>query len=283
MSQSNKIAVLTDSASNVTEDISKGIFVVPLYVHIGDISKKDLEEITPAELYNTFENAVPTTSAPSTEDFLSKINRIKEYGYTQILGVTISGALSATLNVMTIALEESGVEHKILDSKNVTMGEGLLVYHAAEMAAEGKSLDEIYITLKNKTSDILLLALVSDLKYLIRGGRLKPIKGFLGTMLKINPILSLTEKGRIEPKESIRGTVKALRRVRELTKEHLAGSKKYAISLVYAQDKNDINDLRELMKDIIEKASFYEEKAITAVLGAQAGPSVQLVCSYKLD
>ena len=163
------------------------------------------------------------------------------------------------------------------------MGEGLLVYHAAEMAAEGKSLDEIYITLKNKTSDILLLALVSDLKYLIRGGRLKPIKGFLGTMLKINPILSLTEKGRIEPKESIRGTVKALRRVRELTKEHLAGSKKYAISLIYAQDKNDINDLRELMKDIIEKASFYEEKAITAVLGAQAGPSVQLVCSYKLD
>jgi len=283
MSPSNKIAVLTDSASNITENIPRGIFVVPLYVNIGEISKKDLEEISPAELYSTFENAVPTTAAPSTEDFLRKIKRIREHGYSQVLGVTISSALSATLNSMKIALEESGLEHRIVDSKNVTMGEGLLAYHAADLIAQGLSLDEVYAKVSAAVSHSKLFAMVSDLKYLIRGGRLKPIKGLLGTVLHINPILTLTEKGRIEPCESVRGKNRALKKLRELSENFLNGCEKYALSLVYAKDKADIAELRELMKDLIDKASLYEEKAITAVLGAQAGPSVQVINVFRLD
>lgn len=283
MSPSNKIAVLTDSASNITENIPRGIFVVPLYVNIGEISKKDLEEISPAELYSTFENAVPTTAAPSTEDFLRKIKRIREHGYSQVLGVTISSALSATLNSMKIALEESELEHRIVDSKNVTMGEGLLTYHAADLIAQGLSLDEVYAKVSAAVSHSKLFAMVSDLKYLIRGGRLKPIKGLLGTVLHINPILTLTEKGRIEPCESVRGKNRALKKLRELSENFLNGCEKYALSLVYAKDKADIAELRELMKDLIDKASLYEEKAITAVLGAQAGPSVQVINVFRLD
>lgn len=284
MSQTNKIAILTDSPSNIREDVSRGIFVVPIYVNIGDLTKRDLTEISPAELFNIIDGSVtPTTSAPSAEDVCEKIAKIKELGYHQILCMTLSSALSAVITSMTLALEKSNLEYRIVDTLSVTMGEGLLVYHAADLIAEGKSLNEVADAVTARISKSGIFALVSDLKYLIRGGRLKPLKGMLGTMLKINPILGITDKGRIEPFESVRGTNKALRTVRELIEKRLNGSKKYSLSLVYAKEPSDIDALREIMKDLIEKAAYYEEVAITAALGAQAGPSVQVACCLNLE
>lgn len=284
MSQTNKIAILTDSPSNIKEDINRGIFVVPIYVNIGDLTKRDLAEISPAELFSIIDGSVtPTTSAPSAEDVSEKIAKIKELGYNQILCITLSSALSAVITSMTLALKKCDLEYRIVDTLSVTMGEGLLVYYAAELIAKGKSLDEVATAVTARISKGGIFALVSDLKYLIRGGRLKPLKGMLGTMLKINPILGITDKGRIEPFESVRGTSKALRTVRDLVEKRLNGSKKYALSLVYAQQPSDINELRIIMKDLIDGAAYYEEAPITAALGAQAGPSVQVACFLDLE
>lgn len=73
----NRIAILTDSASNINEDPAKGIFVVPLYVNFREASKKDLLEITPEELYEKIEKEEPTTSAPAIDDIVEKLNRRK--------------------------------------------------------------------------------------------------------------------------------------------------------------------------------------------------------------
>lgn len=68
-----KIAILTDSACSRSEDIENGIFNVPLYLNFSQFSKKDLEEIKPKELYELLDKEMPTTSAPSIDDFILMI------------------------------------------------------------------------------------------------------------------------------------------------------------------------------------------------------------------
>ena len=115
-----KIAILTDSASNIEENISEGIFVVPLYVNFENESKKDLLEISPDEVFKRIDE-LPFTSAPSVDDFLSKIKLIKDYGYTKILAIGVSKAMSGTFNAMRLALDQQNLDYTLIDSKNITM------------------------------------------------------------------------------------------------------------------------------------------------------------------
>ena len=105
-----KIAILTDSASNIEENISEGIFVVPLYVNFENESKKDLVEISPVELFERMDKENASTSAPSIDDFAEKIKFIKELGYTKILAIGVSQALSGTYNAMRIAMEDGDMD-----------------------------------------------------------------------------------------------------------------------------------------------------------------------------
>ena len=163
-----KIAILTDSASNIEENISEGIFVVPLYVNFETESKKDLVEISPVELFERMDKENVSTSAPSIDDFAEKIKFIKELGYTKILAIGVSQALSGSYNAMRIALEDGDMEYVLIDSKNITMTEGLLVMYAKSLVTKGLGIDEISKNVKGKIKDLRLFATVSDLKYMIR-------------------------------------------------------------------------------------------------------------------
>lgn len=277
-----KIAILTDSASNVTENKDKGIFTVPLYVNFGKYSKKDLVEISPQELFDKLETESPTTAAPSIDDFIQKIREIKSLGYDAILGVALSSELSATLNAMKLAFDEEIIEHRIVDSKGVSYSEGFLVIHAGKLLEKGHDLEYIYQEIERLKSGAKLYGMVSDLKYLVRGGRLKPLKGFIGSMLKINPILSTTEKGLIEPYASVRGKAKAVKKLKEILENDLKDCKEFYISILYSKDEELRDELRTELEELIQKAAEYAELTITAVLVAHAGPSLQAVAYLKV-
>lgn len=278
----NKIAILLDSGCNIKEDIDKGIFVVPLYVNFNDISKRDLVDIDPEELYERIDEDVQT-AAPSVNDFVSKIELIKELGYEKILGVTISLALSATFNFMKLALESSQMEYKILDSKGICLSASLVALYGSELINRGLELDEVYSKLEDKIRDVKFFAVVEDLKYLIRGGRISHIKGVIGSVLKVNPILSINENGKFYNYKSARGRANALKFVRDLVKSELKDKKSYYLSLAYAKDKSDIDELRSNLSDEIKNAKVYMEEPITASLGVHGGPTVYVVCYMEVD
>lgn len=278
----SKIAILLDSGCNIKEDIDKGIFVVPIYVNFNDISKRDLVDIDPKELYERIDEDVQT-AAPGINDFMSKIELIKELGYEKILGITISLALSATFNSMKLALESSDMEYKILDSKGVSISSSLIALCGSELIGSGLELEEVYNKLEEKIKDVKLFVVVEDLKYLIRGGRISHVKGVIGSVMKINPILSIDENGKIYNYKSIRGRAKALKYVRDLVLSELKDKNSYYFSLAYAKDKSDIDELRENLSEEIKNAKIYIEEPITAALGVHAGPTVYGVCYMEFD
>lgn len=277
-----KIAILTDSASNIEENISEGIFVVSLYVNFDTESKKDLVEISPVELFERMDKENASTSAPSIDDFDEKIKFIKELGYTKILAIGVSQALSGTYNAMRIALEDGDMEYVLIDSKNITMTEGLLVMYAKSLVTKGLGIDEISKNVKGKIKDLRLFATVSDLKYMIRGGRLSAVEGLLGGTLRINPVLTIEEKGTIGNYKSVMGRKRAVNFIARETQKALAEADGYYLALAYGKDVKDIADIKEKLGDLIKGADLYIESSVTAVLGCHSGPSTYVVSFLKL-
>lgn len=277
-----KIAILTDSASNMEENISEGIFVVPLYVNFDTESKKDLVEISPVELFERMDKENASTSAPSIDDFAEKIKFIKELGYTKILAIGVSQALSGSYNAMRIALEDGDMDYVLIDSKNITMTEGLLVMYAKSLVTKGLGIDEISKNVKGKIKDLRLFATVSDLKYMIRGGRLSAVEGLLGGTLRINPVLTIEEKGTIGNYKSVMGRKRAVNFIARETQKALAEADGYYLALAYGKDVKDIAEIKEKLGDLIKEADFYIESSVTAVLGCHSGPSTYVVSFLKL-
>ena len=276
-----KIAILTDSASNIKENIGDGIFVVPLYVNFEDESKKDLVEISPEEVFSRIDEN-PYTSAPSIDDFGEKISIIKEKGYEKILAIGASQKLSGTFNTMRLALEAGDLEFTLVDSKNITMPEGLLVMYAKNLIREGKSFDELGTLVEGKIKDLKILASVSDLKHLIRGGRLSKVEGLIGGGLRINPILTINDGGEIKNHKSVVGKKRAVNFIAKEVKKSLEDSDRYYMALAYGKDVSDIDGVKDKLSDLIDGAELYLEGPVTAVLGCHSGPSVYLVSFIKI-
>lgn len=278
----DKIAILTDSASNIDENISEGIFQVPLYVNFENESKKDLLEISPAEVFSRMDEK-PYTSAPSIDDFSEKIKLIKDRGYKQILAIGASQKLSGTFNTMRLALEACDVEFVLVDSKSITFPEGLLVMYAKSLIEEGVSFDKLGSLVEEKIKKLKIFAGVSDLKYLIRGGRLTKAQGLIGGKLRINPVLTIDENGEIKNYKSVVGKKRAINFIAKETRKALENAEKYYMALAYGEDVIDIAEIKEKLSDLIDEADLYLEAPVTAVLGSHSGPSVYAVCFLKID
>lgn len=277
-----RIAILTDSASNIKENVGNGIFVVPLYVNFENESKKDLIEISQAEVFSRIDEK-PYTSAPSIDDFGEKISIIKEKGYEKILAIGASQKLSGSFNTMRLALEGSDLEYTLIDSKNITMPEGLLVIYAKSLIRAGKSFDELGSLVEDKIKDLKILASVSDLKHLIRGGRLSKVEGLIGGSLRINPILTIDDVGEIKNHKSVVGKKRAINFIAKEVKKDLEYSDRYYMALAYGADISDIAGIKDKLSDLIDGAEHYLEGPMTAVLGCHSGPTVYAVCLLKID
>lgn len=278
----DKIAILTDSASNIDENTSEGIFQVPLYVNFENESKKDLLEISPAEVFSRMDEK-PYTSAPSIDDFSEKIKLIKDMGYSKILAIGASQNLSGTINAMRLALEEGNLEFSLVDSKSITFPEGLLVMYAKSLIEEGVSFDKVGSLVEEKIKNLKIFAGVSDLKYLIRGGRLTKTQGLIGDKLRINPVLTIDENGEIKNHKSVVGKKRAVNFIEKETRSTLENVDKYYIALAYGEDVSDIDDIKEKLSDLIDGADLYLEGPVTAVLASHTGPSIYAVCFLKID
>lgn len=279
----DKIAILADSACNVRENKENNIFVVPLYVIFKDYSKKDLEETNLEEIYSKIDTDPPTTSAPSVEDFEEKINYIKSLGYESIIGISLTRSFSGTYNSMRLALEKSDINYEILDSRSVSVGSGLLIEYGSRLIKKGLEFSKIYNILKDKRKDLKFYAVVNDLKYLIRGGRISNLKGIIGTILRITPIFTIGEDGYVANFKSVRGKDKALKYMSKLVRKDLEKNENYFMAISYAKDAKNISEIKSDLKESIEKADFYYQAPLTPVLGAHAGPSTYVISYLPIE
>jgi fatty acid kinase fatty acid binding subunit len=218
------IKIVTDSTAYLSEATIRqhDIRVVPLYVHFGEEAFKEGVELSNEEFYARLKEApvLPTTSQPSAGEFLEVFKELTEAGH-EIMTLTISSKLSGTWN-SAMAAKEMLPDAKVcvIDSLSTSIGLQLMVEAAIEAAAAGATCQEIVDQIEEIKQKMYILFVVDTLEYLAKGGRIGNAKAFLGTLLKVKPILILQD-GAIEPLEQVRSKRKALSQMLNLAVEYL--------------------------------------------------------------
>jgi DegV family protein with EDD domain len=196
------VKIVTDSTSDLTPEIASelGITVVPLNVHfnteVGTETYRDGVDLKAEDFYRRLEQnkTLPTTSAPAPGIFAAVYDKlVKETD--EILAITISSKLSATYKAALDAKElmKGKARLEIIDSLSAMVGLGLIVISAAKAAKAGASLDETIDVVRSSMKRVDFRLAFDTLEYLRKGGRIGTAQAFLGSALKINPILTIRD------------------------------------------------------------------------------------------
>lgn len=202
------VRLISDSACDMTQEEAKtlGVTVLPLKTLIDGVEYLDGVTITTEEFYDKLESckALPTTSQLSPAEFEDALRPIVESGDEAVI-ITLAGNLSGTAQSAAIAAAEAGGSVWVVDSGNVTIGQGILLRYAIQLRDQGFTGKEIAEELERVKPRICLLARVDTLEYLMRGGRLSKTAAIAGTLLHIKPVLSV-EDGEIKVLGKARGS-----------------------------------------------------------------------------
>jgi DegV family protein with EDD domain len=192
------VRVVTDSTSDLTPEIADelGITVVPLNVHFGSETYRDGVDLTTEDFYRRLPQCktLPTTSAPAPGAFAEVYGKLAKQT-DEILTITISSKLSATYKAAVDGKEMSKSQARIevIDSLSAIVGLGLIVISAAKVARAGASLDDVINVVYSSMKRVDFRMAFDTLEYLRRGGRIGTAQAFLGSALKVNPILSIRD------------------------------------------------------------------------------------------
>lgn len=201
----SNVRIVTDSACDLPAEVAEemGIEIVPLSIRFGDEELIDREELSVAEFWNRCVNmsTLPETAAPAPGQFETVFRRLAADGATGIVVVSLSGALSATIQSAELAaksLTSDGpgdvvdVDIRVIDSRTVTMGIGTIAIACAKAAAGGASIDEVAALATDLAGRTRVFAALDTLENLKKGGRIGGAKAFLATALSIKPIIDVT-------------------------------------------------------------------------------------------
>lgn len=203
-----KVKIISDSTCDLSKELLEKyeISIVPLYVVLNDETKRDGLEVTPEDIYSYVDKngKLPSTSAANIGDYLDVFKYWREQGY-EIVHFDISSEFSSTYNNACMAAEEIGGVY-VVDSRNLSTGQGLAVLHGAEMAQDGKSAKEIYEECTALTSKIEASFVVDSIDYLYKGGRCSALAAFGANLLKLKPCIEVKD-GKMNPGKKYRGNI----------------------------------------------------------------------------
>ncbi|MCH4165078.1 MAG: DegV family protein [Lentilactobacillus diolivorans] len=224
-----KIAVVTDSTAYLSNEevAANGIKVVPIPVIIDGQSYREGIDITTSEFYDKLRNSssFPSTSQPPLGEMIALYDGLAQDGYDAVISIHLSSTISGFVNSLRQINDQLTSNIKVIpyDSQVTVKLMGYLVLAAAQMAKQGNSVEDIINRLDDLRTTINNVFIVDDLQNLVRGGRLSNASAFIGSLLKIKPLLSMhTPSHEIEAFEKVRSTKKALARCEEIFDQSVA-------------------------------------------------------------
>lgn len=262
------VRVVTDSTADLPREIAVqyGITVVPLTVFFGDEALLDGVDIDAAGFYERLASSstLPRTSQPSTEMFRQVYEKLGKET-KEIVSIHLSSKLSGTLNSASVARDQvahGGLHIELIDSYTVSLGLGLVVREAAIAAAAGATLEEV-VSVARRAMDRVSVAIVVDtLEYLRRGGRIGRASSFLGSVLSIKPVISVSD-GEVVPVERVRTRKKAVERIFEIA---TADGRAKAVFVASSGDPAETAEFAERLRAVLPHTEIR-----TAMLGPTVG------------
>jgi DegV family protein with EDD domain len=195
----SRVRIVTDSSCDLPESLASelNIEIVPLFIRFGADELVDREQISTAEFWArcSRETDLPSTAAPAPGRFEEAIRRAASAGATGVVVINLSSALSATMQSAELAAASgrTDVPVRVVDSRTVSMGLGLIVVACARAAAAGASLDEVDALARRLVDSCKLWGALDTLENLKKGGRIGGAKAMLASVLSIKPVIEVRD------------------------------------------------------------------------------------------
>lgn len=271
----SKTAIVTDSTAYLPEEIisTYHINVVPLVVIWGEETFLDNVEMGPEEFYKRLSTAkqMPSTSQPTILAFYDVFKKLHAEGY-DILTIVISSALSGTLDSAFQAkkmLPDANIA--LVDSQSTSLPMAFMVLAAARAAKTGMPLEECVKVVETVRDHTQVFFALDTLEFLHRGGRIGGASRFLGTALKLKPILIL-EDGKIEALEKVRTSKRAHERLIELVEAEVSNKSPINfLGVVHAAAEETAQELLKVIEQKFEPDELMFA-TLSPVLGTHTGP-----------
>ncbi len=256
-----KIAIITDSCSDLKEEYRKenNIFVLPIQISCDGKTYRDGIDISSKEIYQLQKEHMLKTSSPVGQELFSLLESLKVNGYSHVIGIFLSAGISGTSNQMRLFCQsqEDLVCH-IIDSKSASVGLGIIAIELAHYCQKGVTFEQAISYGEKLVEENYAYFSIDDLVFLQKGGRIGKASAFLGTTLKIKPILSFEkENGEIYVPSKVRGNKKVKSKLVELIEKHLEDHPHQKFALAIA-DGNNLEERNELEKMLKEKFPTFE-------------------------
>jgi DegV family protein with EDD domain len=271
------VKIVTDSVADLPSDVvtELGITVVPLHVRFGTEVYRDGVDLTADDFYDRLEHSkmLPVTSVSSPGDYAETYDRLAQET-DEILVITLTSKLSATHEValQSIGLMKRKCRVEVVDSKWAIMAEGLIVVAAARAARNAASFDEVLDIAQRNISRVDMRATFDTLEYLERGGRIGKAQAFLGSLLRLNPIIGMKD-GEVFPFARERSRTKAIDHLYNFAVSY---SHVEEIAVEYATTVDEAEILVQHLRSRFPKQRIYLSRA-SPVIGTHTGPGLLVV------
>lgn len=280
-----RVRIVTDSACDIDPKIleAKGISVVPLTVHFGPESYRDGYEMRGRAFYDKLRTSEhhPRTSQPSPGDFQKAFEELTADG-SAVVAILLSSPLSGTYQAATIAAQAlEGRQIAVVDSRAASIGYGLMVVEAQDMAERGASFEQVRDAAFKMASTHATIFSVDTLDYLLKNGRIGRAQHFVGSLLNMKPILTLDKEGYVSAVERVRGSSKVIPRMVELVGERVPFGSRVLLGVSHA----DAPDRAKVLKDMVVPkydVARYEETEIGSIIGTHTGPGTLAVIAIPV-
>jgi len=266
------VRIVTDSACDLPPEVSEEnqIDIVPLTIRFGEEELLDRRDLTPEQFWARCASSprLPETAAPSPGAFQEAYKRAADEGAAGIVCVNLSSALSATYqSAVTAAQSVAGrVPVRVVDSRSVSIAQGLMVLAAARMAREGKSLDDVAGAADDLVGRTRVFAALDTLENLKKGGRIGGAEAFLGSLLSIKPIIEVRD-GVVESESRQRTRSRSIQYLVEKVRQF---GEVENLAVVHARAP-DVNQLVDLLAAVYPRERILVGQ-VGPVIGTHAGP-----------
>lgn len=267
-----KIAIVTDSTADLTPELVEelGVTIVPLRVIFGNEAYREGVEITTEEFYERLVKSrqLPTTSAPSVGDFQEVYERLLKEA-DGIISIHISSKLSGTMQVAETARQSIAKPERIelVDSQATSVAIGFVVMEAVEAARAGAKLAEVKAAAESAVQRTQVQFMLDTLEYVRRGGRIGRARAYLGTLLRVKPILSFRE-GEVYPEERVRTRARGLERIIQWAVRH---QKVKRAVVAHATTLDEAESIRERLAMAFPSVKVHLMR-FGPVIGTHGGP-----------
>jgi DegV family protein with EDD domain len=283
----NRIALVTDSTCDIPVEWREqyDIRVVPLTIVFGDQQFLDGVDLTAQQFYERLskEKNHPTTSQPAPKMFVDAYQAAAAKGAEQILTITISSAMSGTIESARRAVQEVDIPVEVVDGKNNSLGLGWQVIAAARVRELGGGLHEMLAAAEVARRNMAYYISLDTIEYLSRGGRISEAARFLNSVLQIKPLIYVRpDTGTVGASLPARSRKAAIDGMYKEFFQHINPGRPMHIAVLHNDAQAEAEALVERVRNEYQPKELFIT-IVSPVLGVHTGPRAIALCGYAED